>query len=474
MIRVFLNVPSQLRECARSIFIEFALRWGVGVQFVSESDQPHIVYGSSSLNNQSFVLISCDEKLYQPETNCAIFNRGDRQYWGVARTESNALPDIVGGSFRLLTLLDEKQIPESLRDARGLFLVRDLPDELKRDPHLPLVELMADWLKFECEKQFPKLFSESIPRWKDGKKQAAVLSHDVDAVNLGGMLEIAANGLKGLLKRNPIDLRMMRDGLVWLGRSKGNPLDGFQWWFDFERLNNVRSTFYVYIRPLGIPFESRDCRSSLGRRDNRWTLLHQMVTERWEIGAHPSLMTRYISNGLQSAKSEIERMLELPITGVRHHYLAVNWDDPIETFKAHMAAGYLYDSSIAWRDLSGYRSGTSLPYRPIDIVSGKRIDFWELPMQMMDVQFFEGMVSEDEAEEVAQSIIEQNRQIGGTSVFNWHQETAVNDYRYSRYIDKFKEIVVPLFRDSDIWWTTATELVEYWQARERVILKTID
>jgi hypothetical protein len=183
----------------------------------------------------------------------------------------------------------------------------------------------------------------------------------------------------------------------------------------------------------------------------------------WEFGLHASIYSRRHPDGLRRSRDLLEAHLDRPIEGLRHHYWAIDWERPWKTFQQHAAAGFRYDSSLAWRDVPGYRAGTSLPFRPFDPEQQRPIDLWELPAAIMDGHLLERPSAAQEA--TASSLIEETRSVGGLLVLNWHTETANQVLARVGYRDAFERILDRVLTSEDAWITTPRRLLDHWEAR---------
>ena len=308
-----------------------------------------------------------------------------------------------------------------------------------------------------------------MPKWPDGKRFAVAVTHDTDAVSLGAPRELLTNLAKFALRRDRVYADMVRDGLAHLRDATGNPLFGFPVWRDLEERHRFRSTFYLYARTSRLKPDFNNCKSSVVEQDIDWQILRSMADAGWEFGLHAPINSKDSVDALAGAKRWIEDRLGVAVHGVRHHYWALDWAAPYTTWRRHKASGYRYDTSIAWRDVPGFRAATCHPYRPFDPVRDEPLDFQELPTCLMDGHVVGQYGDLPASVEAGLRTIEQVRARGGVAVLDWHTEAACDDYEHRGVRTTLMKTIEPLLADGDAWFATAWEIAKYWHERCRVL-----
>ena len=369
------------------MFAFFGEQWGVPVAVSHElSPETDIAYcARESGLSDGIVHVPFDASMYDARCRCTAVAQEGLHLW--MRPEV-AVPsaDVVGSSYRLLTLLDEHQVAPESRDRRGIFTAEALPPSRRAVADVPIVDEQAAWLLTRVEIARQASISHRTGKWPSGKRYAIAVTHDTDAISLGAGRELLTNLVKSVIRRNRTYARMFADGLGYIGRPMDNPLFGFPRWRDFERLRELRSAFYLFAK-VGAPRTDRnDCKSTVVEQRIEWRLLQDMAADGWEFGFHAPIHAKEDVNAFLESKAWLEERLGTRLWGLRHHYWALDWRAPQTTFAKHAASGFCYDTSIAWRDIAGFRAGTCHPYRPFDPARDERLDLYELPACVMDEQ----------------------------------------------------------------------------------------
>ena len=464
-IHVAVDVPEEFWTRVAYTFDTLALRWGIPVALHRNGEQAnvHFRYGRHAQDPE--LDIRFDASLSGPSAPTALRSEGESTLW-TGTAEPN---DVIGPIFRLLSLADELEVPDELRDQRGNLGTDAIPPGRREAAQLPIVEFHADWLLQRIRRRYPEVARHAVPRWPHGKSYAVALTHDTDAVNLGAAKELATNLTKFVVRRDATFLRMFLTGARHLGRPATNPYFSFAGWREFEDALGTKSCFYLFARPPGVPGVLNDCKSSVLDRGTDWESLRRISDAGWEFGLHAPILAKRDAAFLRACKTAIEARLERPVEGVRHHYWSLDWKRPHETFRRHIEAGLSYDSSLAWRDQAGFRAGTSLPFSPYDWDTDCALPLDELPACLMD-----GHVLPDRdlgaAANRAGQVIDRTKQVGGVAVLNWHTESFCNMFVFRGYRTVLEHLLVRLAADTQAWFATPSEILRHWRRRREAIL----
>ena len=172
MIRIATSIPDAFVRRADYVFHQFGERWGIPVRVSHDGDgrDADLRYGAfrAPEGGRAAVDVPFDERLYEPDCVCAPRSDDGIAVWDAAERDGRA-PDLVGSSYRLLTLLDEQQVDPAQRDRRGVFLTSALPAGRHKVAALPLVDDQAALLLQRLERIRPGLTASAVPRWPDGQ-----------------------------------------------------------------------------------------------------------------------------------------------------------------------------------------------------------------------------------------------------------------------------------------------------------------
>jgi hypothetical protein len=409
------------------------------------------------------LFIPFDAGMYESATVCGLRDKGPYHYW--SNGPDNGSTDLIGSSHRLLTFLDELQVPTRTRDRKGAFMINDLPEQRRRAANIPVVDNHADWLLERILALFPEVAESIIPRWPGKAKFALTLTHDTDTVNLGAPKELLKNLINCFLKRDSACLAMFNEGVKSVLKGHPNPVFGFPLWKLFETQKRIKSCFYLFVRPKGTRNHLNDCKSDVMDPKVDWSVLREMARSGWEFGFHAPINAKFYPASFKTGREMIEEKLQVSIQGLRHHWFALDWLHPEKTFGQHAAAGYIYDSSIAWRGGPGFRAAACLPFRPFDIAHDRLLRIYELPVCLMDVHIICHTGDADEATRLGIETVEKARAVGGVAVLNWHTESICNRMVWKNRHTVLERILERYLGDEQAWFATPHEIIDHWDKR---------
>ena len=94
------------------------------------------------------------------------------------------------------------------------------------------------------------------------------------------------------------------------------------------------------------------------------------------------------------------------------------------TLRRHEEAGLLYDSSVAFNEIPGFRLGIGYPFFPWDPVEQRKLMTLQIPVCVMDGAVYDPQVSEAEAIETFRALLTVMKKHEVTAAIDWHVRTS--------------------------------------------------
>jgi peptidoglycan/xylan/chitin deacetylase (PgdA/CDA1 family) len=313
-----------------------------------------------------------------------------------------------------------------------------------------------------------------LPRWKDGARFAAILSHDVDDLRLRSVDE----ALRLLGRARTPWSYALRKGAMQLAKSLGTPstTDDPYWRFDQwaaeEEKHGFHSTFFVFPSRPAAPHEFdptyrlEDPVRFEGEIQPFSAALRKLAERGFEIGLHASYRSYMSAERLAAEKGQIESAIGRPILGIRQHFL--RFEAP-ETWHAQLQAQFSYDSTLGYNEAPGFRAGIAAPFRPWDPGLEEGMDLLELPLTVMDGTLFRTLLLDGPM--AARRTIEHLQiveDVGGLAVLLWHPNGAAEEH-FPGWWSSYQEVLAHLSGRS-VWVATAAEIDAWWREREKKVL----
>ena len=307
-----------------------------------------------------------------------------------------------------------------------------------------------------------------LPLWPEGKRYAALLSHDVDEVRFGSLVEAArllalTSGPRSYALR--AGLTQAARGLAGLGRT--DPYWNFERWVAAEESRGFRSSFF-FCAPAPARRHEYDARYRFGDRvdfeGGRGTvsaLLARLAGRGFDIGLHGSYLSHRDGEDLARQRAQIEAASGRPAPGTRQHFLRF---DIARTWRAQEEAGFTYDSTLGYNEALGFRAGIAAPFAPWDAAAGRPHRLLELPLTMMDGTLFRTLgLDGARATERVQRHLGAVAAAGGLAVLLWHPNYAW-ERRFPGWWTAWEAALDRLAADG-AWVASGREIADWWAKR---------
>ena len=343
--------------------------------------------------------------------------------------------DLVASAFALLACWDERTT--AVRDkygrlpyAAGLFGTNPA---LRIDD--PAVDRYVELLRFVLAPRLAVLGLEPLPKpgwmWGDpgpgagsaGPLFAVALTHDLDNLWRWTRRGFAAAGYRTARAVRRGDGAAVRRELGdlgdWLTRHLPRRTDPF-WTFPQilggEDERNVSSTFFVIARHT----EAQDGNQPEVYRRRVPEALRLVRAAGREVGLHGNDADRLGVEPLTRDRDDLRERAGSEVTGIRYHYLRALYH---ETLPYLEAAGFDYDTSLAFAEHEGFRCGCSFPFHPYSLAEERALDLVELPLAVMDGTLQEPhyrALAAPDAEHAAATVLARTLRSSGAVSLLWH------------------------------------------------------
>jgi hypothetical protein len=338
--------------------------------------------------------------------------------------------DVFGSCFFCLSRYEEYVV--QTRDAYGRFPAGASLAHRERFLRLPIVDAYVELLWSALRAVWPRLQRRS-------RRYELALSHDVDdpVASLGRRpAELARQlGADALLRRDPG--LMARRARSWIGLARGDyrhdPYNTFDFLLDVSDRHGLSSAFYFLAgEGTGAPQEPPYT------LDHPWieALLRSIHRRGHEIGYHGGFHTY---RDAELTKQEFHRLraaaertgIRQSAWGGRQHYL--RWENPA-TWWNWETAGLDYDTTLAYADGIGFRTGTCHEFGTFHLLERRPLRLRERPFQVMDRTLFEYMgLSEAAAMDAVMGVATECRRYRGTLGVLWHNNQPLTTRQKRRY-----------------------------------------
>jgi peptidoglycan/xylan/chitin deacetylase (PgdA/CDA1 family) len=330
--------------------------------------------------------------------------------------------DVLASIFYLVNCAQEYEVKNF--DKYGRFPHADSLQKQQGTLHDNIVQTLMDEL-FASHQKLSKL--NTIKR-----KSGFFLTHDIDTVY----------GAKNQNGSYALDHQLWHliPGLLWrhyLGKADWLNMDKI---IEIEAQFGFQSTFYWLVNK-----DKQNADYKITKPDIQ-NQINAIAAKGFEIGLHKSLLETSFANELSA--------IDMPIAGQRYHFLRFNlpqaWSD-IEQ------AGLKLDTSLGYSEDFGFRNSYGLPFMPYNTKEKRVYDLIEVPMNVMDGNFFYHGKTVAQAEKLLIDWLDKNKE-NAVITINFHNNFFDN-MTYAGY-EQLYITLLKYFKEEGLTCYTQKKLLE--------------
>ena len=303
-------------------------------------------------------------------------------------------------------------------------------------------------------------------RFPNAKKACILLSHDVDIpVKHDDLFNFRFQSKKSSGESVFRQFRHLL-GLVkgYLGDKNKREFWNFDQIMKSESKYGFKSTsFFASVNNKSNEGHVLDVPYALDKKKFR-RIFESMKKGSFEIGLHASYLAHRDVEQFKLEKERLEKHAESRVFGLRHHYWNLG-EFPVQTFQMHEAAGFLYDSSLAFNDHIGFRYSSALPFYIFDNLEQKELQVLQIPVFCMDGNFFyDEKTSIEEAIQTLSEYVDTLVEVEGVASIDWHIRTSYpGGSTYRKWGECYLEILNYLSTRDDVWVTSCIDYYNWWK-----------
>lgn len=423
------EINPRIDYIARLIFTQIL---GIEVTFTSNSshfqkcDKPKINYSHEKFGDEFYIkphrLLYC-KAMINPLFK-SVWYEGEKYFFESSK-DSDLPFDPLAASFYLVTrheeYLEEKRGKYNRYPARKSVLSKY--GLLKK----PVVNIWAQLLAKKLKKKFPELITTK-------SKFQFYTTIDVDNAwafrhkgfwrSTGAIAKSILNGRTGEAKKR---------FSVLAGRQP-DPFDTYGYMDTVFKGNEDKVLFFFLLGDYSkydknLPYKNKHLRKLIKETNKKYT-----------TGIHPSFSSSR-KKGKNKLTKEIQRLEDITgekVEKSRQHFLRLKMP---RNYKRLLKNGISEDYTMGYPSRAGFRAGICTPYYFYDLTKEQETDLLIVPFQVMDVTLRNYMrLNPEEAKNEILGLMQEVKNVGGTFVSIWHNET-VNDWNgWKGYRTVFEEM----------------------------------
>ena len=175
-------------------------------------------------------------------------------------------------------------------------------------------------------------------------------------------------------------------------------------------------------------------------KNRHFRKLIQKIKEKYAVGIHPSFLSDKKKES-KNLKFEIQRLKEITGSKVkksRQHFLQLSFP---ETYRRLIKAGIDEDFTMGYPSQTGFRAGICTPFYFYDLEKETTTNLKIVPFQVMDVTLRDYMkLTPEQATNEIERLMTEVKNVGGTFVSIWHNETVSNLGSWKGFREVFEKM----------------------------------
>jgi len=406
----------------------------IQVEFTSKVEKfvahngPKLTYAKQPLGNEFF--IKSENLLFEQGINDVEIKIGD---WDsipcfFMNKQNTVIPfDVFAATFYLLSRYEE-YLPH-VKDMHGRFSAEESLAFKHNFLEKPLIDIWAY--------KFRNLLKEKNENFEFKQRSFEYISTiDVDhtyCFKHKGLIRTFGGYIKDVFKLKVKDVWLRT--VVILGFRK-DPFDTFSDLIDLQKNYGVKTVFFFLVSE----YTTYDKNTS--SRNSKYRSLIKSVADYCEVGLHPSYFSMKNDAKLNKDKKRLEEITNSPVLRSRQHYLRLAMP---ETYQNLVGLEIIEDYTMGYAQHYGFRASTCTPFYFYDLDYEIQTPLKLFPFAVMDVTLKDYLgLSYKKSYEVVLKLAKEVKQVNGTFITLFHNDTVSNKGKWFRwkklYVDILKQI----------------------------------
>ncbi|QIA06904.1 polysaccharide deacetylase family protein [Draconibacterium halophilum] len=402
------------------------------IAFTQNSDEfrksglPKINYSYEKFDDEFYIKphkLIFQNALIKPTINTVWYE--GQKYFCESSKDSDLPFDPFAASFYLVTRHEE--YVDKIRDKLGRYPYQNSILSKYNLLQKPVVNIWA--------KLLAKLLKEKYPEFSYTESKFSFISTiDIDnayAYQNKGFLRTTAAWAKSVItgnRQDTIKRKRVLDG------KESDPYDTYDYLDSVFAGNEDKVKFFFLLGDYG------RYDKNIAHTNREYRELIKKTAEKYDVGIHPSFGSSK-KGGKKKVRMEKQRLEEITgktIHKSRQHYLRLRFP---KTYTRLIKAGIEEDYTLGYSAQPGFRGGICTPYFFYNLKNESVTNLKIIPFNLMDgtLRYYLQVTPEKAFEEI-KTIMQEVKNVGGTFVSVWHNETVNDLGTWKGFRDVFEQM----------------------------------
>ena len=405
---------------------------GISFKFTTDNETfasyngPKFHYGNNQFWNEPFQ--KATNLLFEhdiTEKELKIIDYKDIKAFFPVYNEKSVFPfDIFAASFYLVTRYEE-YLPH-INDKYNRFQAKDSILFKMNMLEKPLVNIWAIELGNVLKAVFPDLQLKK-------RSFTFIPTYDVDAAwayKNKGVFRTFASSARDLLN---FDFQEFKTRWSVIFGKRKDPFDTFDYQLQLQKELNLHPLYFI----LCGEYDINDKNISL--RNEHFQNLIKRLGDYAKVGIHPSYNSYLIKEKVKMEIRNLSKVLNREITTSRQHFLRLRM--PL-SYQILIDLDITDDYTMGYATLPGFRAGIADTFRFFDLEHDNVTNLNVHPFAVMDGTLRDYLdLNTEESYNKTANLIKEVKNVNGTFILLWHNETLSGEKRWVGWIELYRKIL---------------------------------
>ena len=407
---------------------------GIDFKFTTEADEflsyqgMKLHYGTTPLSEepamfQQAVKLLFERDIYDQDIKVCSFNDTNAIY--PVFNDNSLFPfDIFAASFYIISRYEE-YLPH-VSDQYNRFQPKDSILYKMNVIEKPIVNIWA----IELGKAIRAIYPEIQLKKKTFK---FVPTYDIDAAwayKNKGFFRTTAAFLKDMLF---FDRKEIKERWDVLRDKRIDPFDTFDYQIELQKELKLKPLYFI----LCGDYNTNDKNISI--RNKEFQNLIKRLGDYALVGIHPSFSSYLKKNVIKEEVSRLSEVLNREVTMSRQHFLRLSLPS---TYQILIELDITDDYSMGYASQAGFRAGYADTFQFFDLENDMKTKLNIHPFALMDGTMRDYLdLDVHESYEKAKQLVDEVKNVNGTFILLWHNETLSGEKRWEGWITLYRKIL---------------------------------
>lgn len=405
---------------------------GISFKFTTDNETfasyngPKMHYGNNKFWDEPFqkaTSILFEHDITEKETIIVDY-KDIKAFFPVYNDKSMFPFDLFAASFYLVTRFEE-YLPH-INDKYNRFQAKDSILFKMNMLEKPVVNIWAKELGTKLKEFYPNIQLKK-------RTFSFVPTYDVDAAwayKGKGIFRSTAAFARDIMNLNFKECQKRWD--VIIGREK-DPFDTFDYQLELQKELNLHPMYFI----LCGEYDMNDKNISL--RNTDFQNLIKRIGDYANVGIHPSFSSYLNKEKVGAEIRNLSKVLNREITMSRQHFLRLNM--PL-SYQILIDLDVTDDYTMGYATQAGFRAGIADTFRFYDLEHDNVTNLNIHPFAVMDGTMRDYLeLNIEESYEKAKNLIQEVRDVDGTFILLWHNETLSDEKRWVGWKPLYRRII---------------------------------